>query len=245
MRRPGERLWRGRRPHLREGWKRRVGRRGRRCPPLAGEGSSTSRVSPVRPRRRCSPPPPRCWSSMTRRTTWRCSARYGRAQLRSPRISGGCAWQRRDRAGTGAAEEPSLPTGRGGTGGAGSRPASPAWNRFAALGRECLKRGGPGTERGSACAARADNAAARRDGAWRSAALRGCAVPAPRCALTARREPGRAPSSRRSGQLLLGRLCEFRTAACQDVRRGEKLRVFFLFENVISHFFIGTSCYRN
>lgn len=246
LRRPGERLRWGRRPHSWEGWKRRAGRRSRRCPPPAGEGSSPSRVPPVRPRRRCSPPPPRCWRSTTMRTTWRCSARYGRAQPRSPRSRGGCAWQPGPSGDWGGWGVPAADgTGWDGTGGAGSRSASLAWNRSAALGRECLKRGGPGMARGSGCSTRADDAAARRDAAGRSAALRGCAVPAPLSALTARREAGRRWAAAGAGSFCLGVFCEFRTAAFQDVRRGEKLRVSFLFENGISRFFIGINCYWN
>lgn len=74
----------------RAGWRRRAGSRGCRSPP-AGKGPGPTctslRVPSARPGGRCSPPP-RCWRWTMRRTTWRCSARYGSA-LRGFRRTGG------------------------------------------------------------------------------------------------------------------------------------------------------------
>lgn len=110
----------------RGGWRQRAGYRGRRSPrppPAAGEGPGPSppRVPPARHGGRYSPPPT-CWRWTTRRTTWRCSARYGSAL----RGSGRCPTRRHF-------GPPGEPGRRGRTG----RPRPGRWQRSQPLAGPC------------------------------------------------------------------------------------------------------------
>lgn len=137
----------------RAGCRRRAGNRGRRSPP-AGKGPESTRISlrvpSARPGGRCSPPP-RCWRWTMRKTTWRCSARYGSAL----------------RAGGGRAASPVLcpsgrrasrggSTGRDGTGRESSAPGGDRGLCPPAPHTRCLPvppglRGGPGCPRARGC----------------------------------------------------------------------------------------------